>query len=200
MASAPRRSRVTTVSTRDSPLAMAEPFSESEITSAPHRRAASSKDTAVRVEASKKARQTVFPASARSGPPSAWARASSRISRSSCREVFSSVTKFLVSNDDHPILPVGLDQAHEHPLFARGRHVLSDVIRPDGQLPVTAIHQDRESDRGRTPEVQERVHRRARRPAGVENVIDEHDSAPRDLEWHAAPPHLRLLAREVVPV
>jgi hypothetical protein len=93
-------------------LAMAEPPSESEITSAPHRRAASSKDTAVRVEASKKARQTVFPASVRSGPPSAWVRADSRMSRSSSLVVFSSVTKFLVSNDDHPILPVGLHQTY----------------------------------------------------------------------------------------
>jgi hypothetical protein len=85
MASAPRRSRVTTVSVRDSPFETAEPFSESEITSAPHRRAASSKETAVRVEDSKKARHTVLPASVRETLPSSWAAARSRTSLiSSC--------------------------------------------------------------------------------------------------------------------
>src|SRR4028118_1776914 len=68
IASTPRRSRVTTVSVRDSPFETAKPFSESEITSAPHRRAASSKETAVRVADSKKARQTVLPASGRGTP------------------------------------------------------------------------------------------------------------------------------------
>ena len=50
------------MSIRDSPFWIAAPFSESEMTSAPARRAASSNETAVRVEDSKKARQTVLPA------------------------------------------------------------------------------------------------------------------------------------------
>src|SRR5215216_4761410 len=130
MASAPSLSRVTTVSTRDSPFAIAEPFSESEITSAPHRRAASSKETAVRVEASKNARQTVFPASELPRRPSACARARSSTALSSSRSMSSSVRKFLVSNDDHPVLPVGLHQVDQHPLLARCGYVLSDVIGP----------------------------------------------------------------------
>src|SRR5215217_9505705 len=147
MASAPRRSRVTTVSMRDSPFAMAEPFSESEITSAPHRLAASSKDTAVRVDASKNARQTVFPASGLPVSPLAWARARSRIDRRSSRVASSSVRKFLVMNDDHPVLLVGLHQVHQHTLIKRGGHVLPDVIRSDRQLPVPAVDQNSEPDR-----------------------------------------------------
>src|SRR5918999_1454396 len=117
----------------------------STITSAPHLLAESSNETAVRVEASKNARQTVFPASGCPRRPSAWARARSRTSRSSSRLASSRVKKFLAPNDDHPVLPVGLLQVHQHPLVARCGHVLSDVIRPDGQLPVPPIHQDRES-------------------------------------------------------
>src|SRR5215211_1196836 len=95
---------------RDSPLAMAEPFSESEITYAPDRLAASSKETAVRVDASKKARQTVLSASASLICPSANARARSRTSRMSSRPVSSRVRKLLVSNDYYTVLPIGLLQ------------------------------------------------------------------------------------------
>jgi hypothetical protein len=141
------------VSMRDSPFAMAEPFSEREITSAPHRLAASSKDTAVRVDASKKARQTVFPASGLPASPLAWARARSSIERKSSRVASSRVRKFLVMNDDHLVLPVGLHQVHQHPLMERGRYVLPDVIRPDGQLPVAAIDQNGEPDRRGAPDL-----------------------------------------------
>src|SRR5215213_6042069 len=116
------------VSIRDSPLLIAEPFSESEITCAPERLAASSKETAVLVDASKKARQTVLFASASLMRPSANARASSRISRRSSQLVSSRVRKLLVSNDDHPIRPL---QVHKHPFPTRCRHVLADVIGPD---------------------------------------------------------------------
>src|SRR5918997_6015025 len=134
MASAPRRSRVTTVSTRDSPLEIAEPLSESDITSAPHLRAASSKETAVLVEDSKKARHTVFPAREPETPPSSWARARSRISRSSSLLVPSSERKLLVPNDDHPVFPIRLLQVDQHLLAPGRRYVLSDVVGPDRQL------------------------------------------------------------------
>src|SRR3712207_328537 len=143
----------------DSPLAMAEPFSESEITSAPQRLAASSKETAVRVEASKKARQTVFPASEFVRLPPALDRASSSTERRSPRVASSSVKKFLVMDDDHPILPVGLPQVHEHPLLARGRHVLAHAVGPDRQLPVPPVYQDGEPDRSGALQFQESVHR-----------------------------------------
>src|SRR5919112_4811762 len=136
MASAPRLSRVTTVSIKDSPLDMAEPRSESEITCAPERLAASSNETAVRVDASKNARQIVLCTSASVTRPLANAAARSRISRSSSRPVSSRLRKLLVSNDDHPVLPIGLLKVDQNPLPTRGRHVLAHVVRPYRQLPM----------------------------------------------------------------
>src|SRR5215212_8230201 len=198
IASAPRRSRVTTVSMRDSPLTIAEPFSESEITCAPERLAASSKETAVLVDASKKARQTVLFTSASLTRPSAKERARSRTSRSSSRLVSSRVRKLLVSNDDHPVLPIGLLQVDKHPFAARGGHVLTDVIRPDRQLPVTPVDQDRQPNGGGPPELEKRVHRGARRPSRVENIVHEDDGLAGHLERHAAAPHLRVHFFQVV--
>src|SRR5215218_3545279 len=153
IASAPRLPRVTTLSIRASPLDMAEPCSESEITCAPERLAASSKETAVLVEASKKARQTVLFSSAPAMRPSANARARSRISRISSLLTFSRVRKLLVSNDDHPIFPICLFQVDQYPFAARRRHVLTNVIRPDRQLPVAAVDQNRQPDGGWPPEL-----------------------------------------------
>src|SRR5215218_5871687 len=198
IASAPRRSRVTTVSMRDSPLLIAEPFSESEITCAPDRLAASSKETAVLVDASKKARQTVLFASASLRRPSANARARSRISRRSSRLVSSRVRKLLVSNDDHPVLPIGLLQVDKHPFVARGRHVLPDIICPNRQLPVAAVDQDRQPNGGGPTELEKRVHRGAGRPSRVENVIYEDDGFSGHVERHAAAPHLGVHFFEVV--
>src|ERR687890_1193527 len=140
----------------DSPLAMAEPFSESEITCAPDRLAASSKETAVLVEASKKARQTGLPSSVSLMRPSSNALARSRISLISSRPTPSRVRKFLVSNDDHPVLPIGLLQVDKHSLAARGRHVLTDVVGPDRQLPVAAVDENRQPHHSGPPELQER--------------------------------------------
>src|ERR687893_216023 len=171
MASAPRRSRVTTVSTRDSPFEIAEPLPESEITSAPHLRAASSKETAVRVEASKKARQMVLPASEPVMRPSSWAAARSKISLNSFLLVCSSERKPLAPNDDHPVLPVCLLQVDQHPLTAGGRHVFPDMIRPDRKLPVPPVHEDGE-------------------PHGL----------ARHVKRHAAALYLGLVARKIVAV
>src|SRR5215218_2332250 len=185
---------------RDSPLAMAEPFSESEITCAPDLLAASSKETAVLVDASKKARQTVLSASASLTCPSANARARSRTSERSSRQVSSRVRKLLVSNDDHPVLPIRLLQVDKHPFAVRGRHVLTYVVGPDRQLPMTSVDQDRQAHRRRTPELQQRVHRGARRPPRVENVVHEDDRLARHVERHAAAPHLRIILFQVVAV
>src|SRR5919107_3534397 len=200
MASAPRLSRVTTVSIRDSPLDMAEPRSESEITCAPDRLAASSKETAVLVEASKKARQMVLCASASATCPLANAAARSRISRSSSRLVSCRLRKLLVSNDDHPVLPIGLLHVDQNPLPARGRHVLSYVVRPDRQLPVSPVDQDGQPHRGRTSQLQQGIHRRPRRPARVQDVVHEHHRLAAYVERHAAAPHFGTLLFKIVAV
>src|SRR5919199_373009 len=185
---------------RDSPFAMAEPFSESEITCAPERLAASSKETAVLVDASKKARHTVLFASAPGTRPSANARARSRISPSSSRLVSSRVRKLLVSNDDHPVLPIGLLEVDQHSLAACGRDVLPYVIRPYRQLPVAAVDEDRQPNGGGPPELEQRVHSGARRPAGVEDVVHEDDRLAGHFEGHAAAPHLGVFLLQVVAV
>ena len=163
------------MSMRDSPLAMAEPFSEREITYAPERLAASSKETAVLVDASKKARQTVLLSSTPVTRPSANALARSRISLISSRPISSRLSKLLVSNDDHPVLPIGLLQVDKHSLAARGGHVLSDVVGAERQLAVTAVDEDRELHGARPTDVAERVQGRADRTTRVEDVVDEDD-------------------------
>src|SRR5215212_956890 len=200
MASAPRLSRVTTVSIRDSPLEMAEPRSESEITCAPERLAARSKETTVLVDASKKARQMVLCASASVTRPLANAAARSRISRSSSRLVSSRLRKLLVSNDDHPVLPIGLLHVDQNPLPASGRHILPHVIRPDRQLPVSPVDENGQPHRSRSPKFQQRVHRRPRRPTRVQNVVHEDHRLTANIEGHAAAPHLRILLLQVVAV
>ena len=60
-------------------------------------------------------------------------------------------------------------------LLARGRDVLADVVGADRQLAVAAIDEDGQADRLRPPEVDQRVHRGPDRPAGVQDVVDEHD-------------------------
>src|SRR5919199_4244416 len=190
IASAPKASRVTTVSRRASPFCIALPFSEIEITSAPARRAASSKETAVRVEASKKARQTALPTRRRPVRPAAWSRARSRISFSSSLLTSSKVRKFLTGNPDHPLFAIGLDETYPHGLLTRSRNVLADVIGPDGQLPVPSVYEDGEAYRRWPPNLQEGVHRRPCRPSGVEYVVHENHRFPGDVERDVAAPHL----------
>src|SRR5687767_9426687 len=177
---------------------MAEPLSESEITCAPERLAASSKETAVLVDASKKARQTILLSSASLTRPSANALARSRISLMSSRPMSFRVSKLLVSNDDHPVLPIGLLQVDKHSFVARGRCVLSDVVGPYRQLSVAAVDENRQPDRGRTPELEEGIHRGARGPPRVENVVDEDDCLAGHVERHAAAPHFGILLFEIV--
>ena len=45
-----------------------------------------------------------------------------------------------------------------------------------------AVDQDGEADAAGPPQVHQRVHRRPDRPAGVEDVVDQHDRATRDVE------------------
>src|SRR5262245_20342557 len=64
------------------------------------------------------------------------------------------------------------------------------------------VDQDRELDRARPAEVHERVHRRADRPAGEEDVVDEEDAPSLDRERDVGPLHDGVLdaAVEVVAV
>src|SRR6059058_1256951 len=77
---------------------------------------------------------------------------------------------------------VDLDELHLDALVARGREVLADIVGPDRQLAVAAVDEDGELDPVGPAVVEERLDRGADRPAGVEDVIDEHDGLPLERE------------------
>ena len=87
-------------------------------------------------------------------------------------------------------------------LLARGRDVLADVVGPDRQLAMAAVDEHGQADRLRPPEVDEGVHRGADRPARVQDVVDEHDRPPVEVERQVRALDDRLLGdqREVVAV
>jgi hypothetical protein len=67
-------------------------------------------------------------------------------------------------------------------LLAGRRDVLADMIGTDRQLTMAAVDQHGQTDRLRSPEVDEGVHRGADRPARVQHVVDENDGPPIDAE------------------
>jgi hypothetical protein len=89
--------------------------------------------------------------------------------------------------DEDRVLAVDLLELDPDDLLARRRHVLADVVRPDRQLAMAAVDEDREADRLRPPEVDERVHRRPDRPARVEDVVDEDDRRAVQVEREVVP-------------
>ena len=100
------------------------------------------------------------------------------------------------------VLAVGLLEVDPDDLLAARRDVLADVVGPDRQLAMAAVDEDRQADRARTAEVDERVHRRADRPAGVQDVVDEDDRRVVEVERQVGALDDRLGGheREVVPV
>src|SRR5260370_41777403 len=55
-------------------------------------------------------------------------------------------------------------------LCVRGGHVLADVVRPDRQLAMPAVDEDRQLDRARSPEIHQPVQGRALRAPVVAHV------------------------------
>src|SRR5450756_2291648 len=104
--------------------------------------------------------------------------------------------------DPDRVLPVDLDEGDLDDLVAGGGDILPDVVGPDRELAVAAIHEDRQADRARPPEVHQGVHRGADRPPGVEDVVDEHDRAAVEVHRELRALDHRLLGdqREVVTV
>src|SRR5260370_5320359 len=79
----------------------------------------------------------------------------------------------LAGNDDRLVDPVLLVDEDFDPLRVGRRHILADVVGPDGQLAMPSIDEDRELDRARPAEIHQCVHRRACGPAAAAHVIDE---------------------------
>ena len=94
---------------------------------------------------------------------------------------------------------VGLDELHLHPLAARGRQVLADVVGPDRKLAVAAVGEDGELDAPGPPVLEERLDRGPDRPARVEDVVDEDAGSPLERELELGRADERLGAAALSP-
>ncbi len=93
-------------------------------------------------------------------------------------------------------------QQHGHILECGSRHILSDVVRADGQLPVPSVDEHRELDHAWTSDVEERIHRCANRAPRVEHIIHKYNSLARDVQRHLRRVHDGLIGElvEIVAV
>src|SRR6185437_10573942 len=115
-------------------------------------------------------------------PTSAKLSARSRIASIPSRSTSSMLRRFFMRGpscdrlrgsglgDGHLVDPIGLLQAHVHPLLARRRQVFADVVGAEGKLTVAAVDEDGELDTVGAAVVEERVDRGPRRAAGEEDV------------------------------
>src|ERR1700676_2262061 len=106
-------------------------------------------------------------------------------------------TFFLAGNDHRLVDAVVFDHEDLDPLRVRGGDVLADVVRPDGQLAMSAIDEHGELDGLRPPNVHQRVHRRARGSPVMDHVVDEDDHLAVD-GWHLGGGAMRWLAQVAV--
>src|SRR5215470_18159673 len=84
--------------------------------------------------------------------------------------------------DDDTVLAIVLPHPHGDALATGRGQVLADIIRPDRQLAVPTIDQDRELDHARPPEVDQCVERGPDRSARKEHVVDQDDRLALDAE------------------
>src|SRR5438270_7084680 len=81
---------------------------------------------------------------------------------------------FSAGNDHRLVDAVLFGHQHLDALALGGGHVLAHVVRPDGELAVAAVDQDRKLDGPRAAEVHQGIHGRAGGAAVVDHVVDEH--------------------------
>src|SRR5215470_10978247 len=210
------------VSMSVSPLATLEDDPETLMTSAESHLPAISNEVRVRVEGSRNRLTTVFPRSTGTFFISreaisfmevavsriVWisaaskARISSRSFRVSPIASSSDVGLGVGFLDHDAVLPVVLVKQDLDGLAARRRQVLPHVVRSDRELAMASIHEDGQLDHTRAPEVDDGIERRPNRPAGVEDIIDQHDRPVRHRKRDVGGPQDRglPLEREVIPV
>src|SRR2546429_9302807 len=78
---------------------------------------------------------------------------------------------FLSGNDHRLVDAVLLGDQDLDVLCIGGGHVLAHVVRPYRQLAVAAVDEHGELNRAWPPKIHERVHRRARRAAMVDDIV-----------------------------
>ena len=93
---------------------------------------------------------------------------------------------FVAFDQDHLLVVVDLPQLDLDDLAGCGLHVPADETGLDGQLAMTAVDQHQQLYAPRTAMVKERVQRRAYGSAGVENIVDQNDVAPGNVEADGA--------------
>src|SRR6266849_82254 len=188
--------RLSTVSSRVSPLVEDDTVMFRLMTSADRRFAAISKVVRVRVEASKNRLNTDLPRrsgtffTSRSVTPmkdAAVSRMFTRTSRGSpsivsrCRSVPSPLScGFRIGESQEESAALVARQAQKFHCGDRKRG--TDILCRDRQLPFAAVHQRRKLDFAGTPIVEQLVHRGAHGAPGVEHVVDHHDMPPVDVE------------------
>src|SRR6266851_5470664 len=188
--------RLSTVSSRVSPLVEDDTVIFRLMTSAERRFAAISKVVRVRVEASKSRLNTDLPR--RSGTfftsrpvtpmkDAAVSRMWTRTSRGSpsivsrCWSFPSPLScGFRIGESQEELAALVARQPQKFACGHRKRG--ADVLRRDRQLPFAAVDQRRELDFSGAPIIEELVHRRAHGAPGVENVVDHHDMPAVDVE------------------
>src|ERR1700704_1101949 len=79
---------------------------------------------------------------------------------------------FLAGNDHRLVDAIVFRRQNLDHLRIGGGYVLADVVRSDRQLAMSAIDQHRALGGPRAAKVHQGVHRRARRPAVMDHVID----------------------------
>src|SRR6266850_1946224 len=188
--------RLSTVSSRVSPLVEDDTAMFRLMTTADKRFAAISNVVRVRVEASKNRLNTDLPRrsgtffTSRSVTPmkdAAVSRICTRTSRgkpsivSRCWSAPSPLScGFRIGESQEEFAALVARQAQE--LACRHRKLGADVLRFNRQLPFAAVHQRRQLDFPGAPVVEELVHRGAHGATGVENVVDHHDMSAGDVE------------------
>src|ERR1700678_3417012 len=193
---------VIAVSAIVSPLPSDDAPGANEITSAPTRCSASVNDVAVRVLDSKNRLRTGMPASKSRGGAvwlNAVARSISAIS--SDGETSSTSIKlrggtFLIDDQRNGVVVRTLRCEHDVDMLAAARRAnFSEVVGLDREFAQAAIDQHGQTNRTRPPEVGHGIERRAHRPSGIEDVVDDHDRFAGNL---AANLRFGQLARDVV--
>src|SRR5438105_13899229 len=209
--------RLATVSRSDSPFVCEDTAMFRLMTSAERRLAAISNVVRVRVEGSKNRLKTLLPRrsgtffTSRSVTPtndSAVSRICARISRGSpsmerrcCSSPFSLSCGLRgtvrLQRERQATVRLALQA---QPLARRHVEPCAAVLRANGQLPAAAVGEHDESDARRPAVIEQLVHRRAHRAAGIEHVVDQQQLAPVDLERNARALRIVMQALCVVVV
>src|SRR5204862_3937407 len=128
--------------------------------------------------------------------------------RNSSRITWMSPMGLLCGDNEDAVDLVHLDELHLDALVAGGWQVLADVVGADRQLSVAAVREHGELHALGPAVAEERLDRRADRPAGVEDVVDEEarHHLEREVERRRADKRLGVTGRlaganvDVVPV